>query len=216
MTDFVREVALDSVDEAGEQLNLTEEAKDELVTEIESYIDHLEKKELPKESIEEIAERYRESDLATATRVLVLSQHVMASGLNPAEKQKAAQTVQKFAYVAGSGRLPRESVDRIVDSLTAGKRLSMSELKQIRIPDARLASWLASVRSSIDSIDIDDVSLKEEVAKLFRQLTPAVSAAAERPVPGREINMRALEKEIERLPLEMQELARQRLRERGK
>ena len=212
---YLREVTLGSVEQASEELGLNSEEKDELISGIEGYITDLEQRELPKETISEVARRYQESPLATATRVLIVNQLIVDSNLESEQRARATATTRKLAFLIGGGALSQQDGQRILDALTGQQRLRLRELKQLKLTDRQLLQWVLVVEAAIAPYDTTGVSLAEELDKLFEGLprtSPDAVQEIETHLQG--ISENEIRQHLDRLPADVQDWARQRLKER--
>lgn len=204
--EYISQVAIKTVGDASEELGLNQEEAQELRAGVEDYVIQLRSGEVSVDTLDEIAQRFQDSPLSDASRVMACTHLVIRSGLSQPEQSKALEAIRKLAYAVASGQFSRSKSRSLTQSL-AGKASSLRALKQTRVTDAKLRNWVATVEASVRDFDTSGVDLREELRQMLLR--------AEVPEQGASTNLEEIERQIEALPPELREMAREHLRARS-
>ena len=160
---------LKSVVQVAEQLQLSEKEKKQLIGEVRAIDEKIKAGEIRHEEIGRIIDKYHDSNLSTATKILRVVRIYQASGLRDSEKLLARERIHRFAYLASKNRLTRDESLRILNSLTDGKHLTAKQLYARKFPTNALRKWSSLVHFKTKHLikPGEQVSIAGEISKLF-------------------------------------------------
>ena len=200
--EYIGQVAIKSVADASSELGLSKEEQRELMAGVEDYVVQLRSGEISVDSLDDIAERFQDSPLSDASRVMACNHLVVRSGLSKAEQATSLETVRKLAYAVASGNVSRSEARELTQALS-GKISHLRELKQVRVNDDQLRRWVATVESSVRDFDTSGVNLRDELREMLLRANESARSDPLRVPSGQEF-----EDQMDQLPPELREMAR--------
>ena len=204
--EYIGQVAIKSVADASSELGLSEEEQREVTAGVEDYVVQLRSGEISVDSLDDIAKSFKDSPLSDASRVMACNHLVLRSGLSKAEQASALETVRKLAYAVASGSVSRSDSRELTLALT-GRTSELRKLKQVRVDDDQLRRWVSKVESTVKDFDTTGVNLRDELREMLFKADKSPRSISPR-VP----NGQTIEYQINQLPPELREMARQHFR----
>lgn len=138
VTDYVEE----TFDEASDKLNYSEEAKSKLLQHVDRLTAQIkEDGAVTKETLNDFLQKYRETTLPAATRVMRISLLLQTSTLSQQEKVAAIVVLRQFATAVANKYISEQESESILTALVGQPYSQIPNLEQLRVPDDRMRGW---------------------------------------------------------------------------
>lgn len=170
MVKIVAEFVEQSLNESGQNLQFSEPAKQEIRNQVENITTKIKTTGLTEESLDKFLHGYRKTSLPIATKVMRLATKVDPSGLSASEKNAAIDLLRDLATATVNGHLHESRVDAIISNLLGFHPKSTTEVASSVIPDLRLRSWLADLKSYLSTLPHEAFVFQESKSMLLKEV----------------------------------------------
>lgn len=142
VTDYVEE----SINEASDKLNYSDEAKNKLRQHVDKLTTQIkEEGGITKETLNDFLHKYRETTLPAATRVMRASLLLQHSNLNQQEKVNGIHVLRLLATAVANKHISEMESESILTALVGRPYSQVQNLEQLHLPDDHLRGWLYNV-----------------------------------------------------------------------
>ncbi len=179
LTDFVR----DSINDSSADFRLAPQEKKEIENQFDKVISEL-KGQHQRGTTPEMGgfiENYRQSAIPTATKLMSYGRLIERSKLTPQEQQSAFETLRVLAKLVINRKVSIADAQRLMDEISQGKSLSVSELERLKVNDQALRKWLANIRTFVKQIPAANAA---EELKMAKEVQLAIEAIKKMPQPA--------------------------------
>lgn len=150
MLEIVTDYVVQSIEETSDKLHYTPEAKSQLRKQVEMFTSQIkEEGGINKETLDRFLQKYRETSLPAATRVMRASLIVEQSTMNDQEKQGAIVVLRHFAAAVANEHITDQESEALLTALVGRPYSTLSNLEQYRVPDNTLRKWVLQVNQRL-------------------------------------------------------------------
>lgn len=153
MLEIVTDYLLQSIEETSDKLHYTPEAKSQLRRQVEIFSAQIKQEGgINKETLDRFLQKYRETSLPAATRVMRASLIVEQSTLNEQEKQSAIVVLRHLAAAVANDHITEQESEAFLSALVGRSYSALSNLEQYRVPDNTLRKWVLQVNDRLSQL----------------------------------------------------------------
>ena len=154
MVNIVTDYLQESLGGTSKEMAFSDEHRQEILTQVDEIGNKIRTTGLTQESLDTFLDKYRQTALPDATRVMRVTALVFQSGLKDAEKKQGVALLRRLGAATVAGKIPEQTTNALLTRLT-GNRSSTVEIASMQISDAQLRAWLAQVAAVVKNVKLD-------------------------------------------------------------
>ncbi len=170
----IEELLKESVEDSTEQFRLSKDEKQQIVSQVDTVLTSMKEKDYSTRDIAKFIDEYRSTSLPMATRMMSYVRVVENSRLSTSQKENAIVLLRRFAKGVINREIPESDAQLVESVLTQGRRVSVTDMAKMRVPNDILLNWLKAMEKRMNILgvrsDNSPIELTPEIEQVFRRV----------------------------------------------